>query len=316
MGDNRYLYPVSRTKAFELKLLDSVVIERLVSCLNSDEALKILGETAYGEYLSTLSNPFDVEALINAMMRETKAYLTEIAPDAEVIGFLFHSEDILNIKRIMKTQVITKQAIDENDSLAFPEWWLPEIKALQEDIAKEEFSPDTIDQRLDRLYFDDLYACAAKCKSDYMISLVQIQADLTNIKTLFRMKRLNYASALLEKSLLPHGLIEIGLFKAALDEPLNQLPDKLIRHGYDGVIRKALEVTDPVEQLVRLEKYTQHYYFEHVKRAKYIAFGVEPLVGYGIAKATEIKWLRLILLGKLNAFPENWIRERLGEVYV
>lgn len=337
MGDNRYLYPVSRTKALELKLLDKAVIDRLVSCQTGDEAIKILGETAYSAFLSTLSTPLDVETLINAMMRETKAYLTEIAPDTEVISFLYHSEDILNLKRIIKAFYMKTQfgsgepeplsdlgclpgdqminAIVEGDYRLFPSFWIPVVQALYEESLKEGFSPAHIDRSLDRLLIEDLHQRAICCKNNYMISLVQIQSDLTNLKTLFRLKQLKVDSSVFEREVLPHGLIESGLLKTAMDEPLNQLPEKLIRFGYDGFIRKVLEVPDQVSQLTRLEKLAHQFYFNHVKQAKYIAFGVEPLVGYGIAKASEAKWLRLILMGIINGFPENWIRERLGEVY-
>jgi V/A-type H+-transporting ATPase subunit C len=55
---------------------------------------------------------------------------------------------------------------------------------------------------------------------------------------------------------------------------------------------------------------------DFIKKAKQVSFGVEPLIGYIIAKETEIKIIRIIMVGKLNNIAPNIIRERLRDAYV
>jgi len=55
---------------------------------------------------------------------------------------------------------------------------------------------------------------------------------------------------------------------------------------------------------------------QHVKSAKYVSFGIEPLVGYLIAKENEIKIARIIMAGKLAGIPSEQLRERMRETYV
>ena len=52
-----------------------------------------------------------------------------------------------------------------------------------------------------------------------------------------------------------------------------------------------------------------------MKEAKMIPFGGEPLLAYIYAKETEIKVVRIIMVGKLNNIAEEVIRERLRDIY-
>ncbi|MDK2799758.1 MAG: V/A-type H+/Na+-transporting ATPase subunit [Clostridiales bacterium] len=47
-----------------------------------------------------------------------------------------------------------------------------------------------------------------------------------------------------------------------------------------------------------------------------MAFGIEPLVAYLMAKENEIKIVRIIMVGKINNISNEIIRERLREAYV
>ena len=53
-----------------------------------------------------------------------------------------------------------------------------------------------------------------------------------------------------------------------------------------------------------------------MREAKFIPFGVEPLLAYIYAKETEIKVVRIIMVGKLNNISGEVIRERLRDIYV
>ena len=65
-----------------------------------------------------------------------------------------------------------------------------------------------------------------------------------------------------------------------------------------------------------LEKLVDNYIMNMMKEAKMIPFGGEPLLAYIYAKETEIKVVRIIMVGKLNNIAEEVIRERLRDIYV
>ena len=59
-----------------------------------------------------------------------------------------------------------------------------------------------------------------------------------------------------------------------------------------------------------------NYIMDLMKSAKMIPFGGEPLLAYIYAKETEIKVIRIIMVGKLNNIAGEVIRERLRDIYV
>jgi len=65
-----------------------------------------------------------------------------------------------------------------------------------------------------------------------------------------------------------------------------------------------------------LEKLFDDHLLSFVKKAKYITFGIEPLIGYLVAKEMEVKNLRTIMVGKFNRLSQEIIKERLRESYV
>ena len=55
---------------------------------------------------------------------------------------------------------------------------------------------------------------------------------------------------------------------------------------------------------------------EYLRKAKLIAFGVEPLIAYIHGKENELRNIRTIMVGKLNQVESNVIKESLPRVYL
>ena len=70
------------------------------------------------------------------------------------------------------------------------------------------------------------------------------------------------------------------------------------------------------ESASAFERWCDNRMIEMLKPQKYEAFSVGPLLGYLIARETEIKTVRIILTGKQNGFSDEAIRERIREMYV
>jgi vacuolar-type H+-ATPase subunit C/Vma6 len=97
-------------------------------------------------------------------------------------------------------------------------------------------------------------------------------------------------------------------------------PDKLIERyryrDFGRAVVKGLEEYKKHSSLHVLEREIDDYLMTVVRRAKYQVFGLEPLIGHFIAKETEIKTLRLVLIGKLMQIKPEDLKERLRLSYV
>ena len=86
--------------------------------------------------------------------------------------------------------------------------------------------------------------------------------------------------------------------------------------NYAEFIKSGIEDYTKTSSVSLLEKLVDNYIMDMMKNAKIIPFGVEPLLAYIYAKETEIKIIRIIMVGKLNNISGEVIRERLRDIYV
>jgi len=77
----------------------------------------------------------------------------------------------------------------------------------------------------------------------------------------------------------------------------------------------TVEGAELLSSLTVLEREYDNYLTRMIAQAKYISLGIEPLVGYLIAKEIECKTLRIILVGKVNNVSIIKLKERLRRAY-
>lgn len=85
---------------------------------------------------------------------------------------------------------------------------------------------------------------------------------------------------------------------------------------FNRAVSVGLEHFKKSGSLFVLEREIDNHLVETIKRAKYMAFGIEPLIGFAVAKEIEVKILRLILTAKQMHVKTSEIKERLRLPYV
>ena len=145
---------------------------------------------------------------------------------------------------------------------------------------------------------------------------ISTQIDLINIKSLIRVKAMGYGRDFLKKVILTNGKLDYSFFNDIFDESMETLSDRLAFKDYGKVVEEGISNYIKTKSLTKFEKLSDDFIFELAKKGKYVAFGIEPLVGYLMAKENEAKIIRMIMVGKINEIPNELIRERLRDVYV
>lgn len=333
MFDNKYLYAVTRTRTIETKLLDSTKVERMVEAKSAEEVIKILGETEYANSMSEMKGPLDYETIISKEIENTYKYMGEILPEPELVNIFLLKYDIHNLKVLLKSSLLG----EENDFLLRDQGVTPVRKlkemlkeksftglhpviteGLKEILSSFEGTPDSqmIDIILDRCQYKAMQQLAKQSKNKFLQDFITAQIDMINIKSFLRIHGADLGRDYLVKVLLQGGSLEIDYFIKYLDEPLDSFRDSLWSKEFYGILEEGLESFAKTRALTKLEKLADDYIFDIAKRGKYIAFGIEPLIGYLMAKENEVKIIRIIMVGKMNNIPNEIIRERLRDVYV
>jgi V/A-type H+-transporting ATPase subunit C len=175
--------------------------------------------------------------------------------------------------------------------------------------------PQLIDIILDK-HAQSLNYRRASEYSDFLQRYFQIVIDLYNIRNFLRVKILEKDRDFLSKVLLDNGTLKTEFFLNQFEESIQNFPEAIRRTNYYELVTEGIQNWLENHSLATLEKFSDNYLLNYIKPAKFAILGIEPVLGYLLAKEHEIKLLRIIMIGKLNGLSSESIREKLRETYV
>ncbi|MCX7843049.1 MAG: V-type ATP synthase subunit C [Clostridia bacterium] len=333
-SDTTYAYAVSRIRAIERKLLDKGKLDRMVDARTAEEAMKVLAEADYGDAHSEPAETQEYEKLLINEHKKVYRLLKDIAPEPAAFDVFLVANDYHNIKVILKAefsaQELNESILTETGSISIPslrtiirDRKMSDLPAIMRnavfeciDVFGRTADPQMVDIILDKACFAQMKQMAESTGVGFLRDLIAVMIDLANIRTLIRVKRMKKPWDFLQKVLIPGGRIDMKLFVENADTPFENLSEMLKYTAYSQIAEEGLESFRNTGSLTKLEKLSDNFIMSFVKRAKFISFGIEPLVGYLMAKEYELKNVRIIMVGKINNISNDIIRERLRDAYV
>ncbi|MDI6689830.1 MAG: V-type ATP synthase subunit C [Actinomycetota bacterium] len=328
----KYGVATGRIKVLENKLFSRHRVERLVEADDFSDQLRILAETDYGGFFENVRTIDDIEEALHKYLAKVYDFLDELTRERNIISFFRLRYDFHNLKVILKTKykqetrehiwshlglldvprardLIEQGMVDE----------LPEVyrQAVKEAMHRfeEERDSQQIDIVLDGELYKLLHGLAVSQRNDFLQDLVKIFIDLGNIKTFLRAKNLGRKKDFISQALFDNGSIDREIFIALYEEPLDSLLERLKNTPHAELLRAVFREEKKVD-LSTFDKLVDNFVLNHAKKAKYVPVGLEPIVGYILAKESEVNMVRVILTGRLNNVPRDKIRERIRDLYV
>jgi len=325
-----YAYATARIRAMENKLITSQQYQRMLDAASAEEVVKMLVEMGYGMGDTDITQPavHTSEKLLSDEMKKAYALLRELVPHPEVLSLFMRRNDYLNAKLILKSSflgnddpgiyagpctvepaLLRGMILDRN----FSE--LPEVfgKAVLECI--ESFGrsgdPQVIDFILDRAMYENMEQDAREIGVPYISELVGLIHDLANVRIFIRAKLLGKSRDFLEKALLAGSRIDKNFFLELSDKPLDQLFEAMRYTALSDLASRLAEAFKNENGISGMEKILDESFIVFVRKTRFIAMGVEPVIAWLFYKEAEIRNVRLILTGKINGIPSNIIGERL-----
>ncbi len=344
--NTKYAYAVGRIRALETRLLDGMAMGRLLESETAQEVLKALSEGEYESSLSSISDAADFETALNIEQERIYSLVDELSLDPELTSIFRAKWDFHNLKVLLNSSYLKEMglagttddflsdsglipvvalrfAIEPDDDQSSSDFSLTEstsyiIDALED--AREQYEesqdPQMIDIVIDKHLQSFLYQRAADHPCLFLCRYFEAMADITNIRTFVRVKMRNEGVRLLDAALLPYGSLDRQVYLGQFDETVENFAASLTRTPYANIVAEGIRSWAEGHSLAVFEKLADNYIIDYIKPAKYMVFGVEPLIGYLLAKEHEMKLIRIIVIGKLNHLPTENIRERLRDTYV
>lgn len=318
---SKYAYVLGRVKALEANLITKTQFNRMVEASSSSEAAKVLSETVYGDVEGA-----DVETIEKILLEELKHVydlVQHISPEREFTDLLQLKYDFHNVKAVLKSETVSrepqhlvplgvididtlKRALEERLKDLPP----PLAQAVEKARHAYEKTGDTqvIDFVMDSEYTRILREHAEK--SPFLKEFVQLKIDLENIRNFMRSQRFNLDFT---RVYLEGGTISLKTFENLEGESPETVANVFSTKDYYSVVEEGLKDYENTQNLAQYEKLSDDFLMEYIRKAKLVSLGIEPLIGYILAKEMEIKQIRLILLGKLRGVE---VGKRVSDPYV
>lgn len=324
---------IPRLRVYETKLLDKSKLDRMIDSNSANEALKVLQETEYANIMSNVKSAEDYEVVLSEELKRVFRLMYDISPVKSLVDLMSIKYDYQNIKVILKgmflkedlshllipvgtVEALKLQSLIHNKDLRD---LLPLMRQSVEDsIASFESTkdPQIIDIILDKYMFKALIQIKNELKDAFVDKYIAVLIDCTNLKTLLRVKKQNKNREFFASVIIDGGSIEKDRILGMLNDAVENIYTKLSYTNYADFIKNGIEHYSKTNSVSLLEKLVDNFIMDMMKNAKIIPFGVEPLLAYIYAKETEIKIIRIIMVGKLNNISSEVVRERLSDIYV
>lgn len=323
MKDTDYAYAVARVRANETSLLTAADIEQLIAAENLQTALRFLEDKGWG----SCENYENISFALKQQVQNTWKLLCEISPDISELDFLIVKNDFHNIKAALKELISNikdsesfivpsiispeqiKDAVFNNRFFEFPDFARDGAEKTYEVLTRTS-DGQLADIMLDALALNTITEKAKATKNKFIIDLAELICVTANIKTALRAARTGKDEQFLDAALCKTQTLD----KSALADAAKKGPEELINYLSNTAYSEAAEHIKL--STTSFEKWCDDILMLHVANARFVSFGVEPLIAYYIAKDAEIKTVRIILSCKHNKLPPEAIKERVRKLYV
>ena len=324
---------IPRLRVYETKLLDKAKIDRMIDSSSAEDALKVLQETEYANVMSNVKRAEDYEEVLSSELKRVFSVLYDISPEKKLVDIMSIKYDYHNTKVLIKGKILKKDfshmiipiGIEDPVKLKYAidnEYFRDLNPIIREaiEVSLEDFisnkDPQRIDVIIDKYMFDAISEISKEIKDNFLEKYIKSLIDLTNLKTLLRVKKQNKSRDFLQSVLVEGGAIDNDKLLALLSDSVENITAKLSYTDYSEVLKQGIEAFSKTSSVSVLEKLSDNYIMDLMKDAKYVSLGIEPVLAYIYAKENEIKVIRIIMVGKLNNIAGEVIRERLRDSYV
>ena len=326
-----YIFACARVRSMEKYLLGKEKLGLMIEARTPEDAMKVLSEAQYGSEGETV-RPEDYERLLSQETRKLNELLRELAPGEEAFRIFSLPLDYHNIKTLLKAEFLEIDAshllmnggtieaqamavlVRERNYMGMTGHMRKAIEETVDAHARTQ-DPQCIDLICDRECYAELLEAAEASGSDFVRGYVRLMIDTINLKTFARARKMGQPWGYFSSVFIPGGNIIEKTFVAGYEDPLNQFASRLEGTALYGVAEEGLQALKETGSFTVLERLCDNALMAYLKDAKYISFGVEPLIAYVAAKQTEIRSVRIILAGKTAGLAPDLIRERLRETY-
>jgi len=335
VGDDdwRYIRQTALVRMYEMQMLSRAALLDMANAESLEAAASLLSATEYA-MPGAGRNFVEVEDVLRTRRQAVRQLFADLMLDKSLVEPFRTRDDFANI-RLAVRRILTGKPIgtDYSGDGNFP----PE--QFEKAFSQEDYSllPDYLRQAVDRAvlaYYQNKdirqidYAIdaaeakynlksARRLKSIFLLGLFRIQVDLTNVRTMLRLKFAQSEQgpglAGTERNVfLQGGYIDPERLRRGLEVGYESLGPLFFVTPYYEVVESGANYLASNKSFLRLEQRCDEHLLGFLKTTIQIVTGPQPIIAYFLMKENEIRTVRLILTAKKNHLDTHLILDRLG----
>ncbi|HNS21803.1 MAG TPA: V-type ATPase subunit [Sedimentisphaerales bacterium] len=323
--DYAYMFQTAQVRTLETQMLTRTT---LTDMANASDFASAAGSLSGSEYtLGQGAGAVEIETMLQQRRTAVRGLFEDLMLDERIAEVFRSRGDYANLRLILR-RVLTDKPVGEDFSdegnvppavlrQAFEEQnfaVLPEYVQTAADQATLAYYQNKNVRQIDNA-IDHAQAAhrldVARCADGgvFLTNLFRIQTDLTNLRTMLRVK---FLQADPRDVFLEGGFVEMDRLRQGLDLPYEALGALFFSTPYHHVVEAGGAYVASSGSFLKVEQQCDDYLTGYLKQTMQVASGPQPVVAFLLAKEHEIRTVRLILTAKRNALDTKLILDRLS----
>ncbi len=327
-GDDwRYTFQTAQVRAIEMQMLTRATLLDMANAENFAQAADLLSATEY-TLPSGGKSSTEIEEILLARRKALRQLFADLILDKPLVHLFKTRDDFANLRLALRRALTEKPVgTDYSDDGNAP----PELfeKLFSEEADESVQLPDYMQQAADQAtlafyqnkdirqidYVIDSFQSqynlkkAHQLKSVFLLGLFRIQIDLTNIRTMFRLK---FTESEQRNVFFNGGFIVTERLLQALDLGYESMSPLFFVTPYYRLVEAGAAYLSSEKSFLKVEQQCDEFMTGFLKSTLQITAGPQPIIAYLLMKENEIRTVRLILTAKKNFLDTKLILDRIS----
>jgi len=324
-GDDwRYVFQTAQVRVFEMQMLTRTALLDMANAESFEAAASLLSATEYA--LPRAGKSFaEVDDILRARRQAVRELFADLMIDEPYVQLFRMRDDFANLRLAMR-RTLTKKPLGTDyspDGNFPPEQFaevfeqenynlFPDYMAAAAEQAVLAYYKDKdvrrIDYAIDSVQAKYNLTRARQLKSIFLLGLFRIQIDLTNIRTLVRLK---FTESEQRNVFIDGGFIGLERFERGLDLGYESLGPLFFVTPYYEVVQAGTGYLAQNKSFLAVEQRCDAHLVGFLKSTIEVVAGPQPIIAYLLMKENEIRTVRLILTAKRNFLDTQLILDRI-----
>lgn len=324
IDDWRYVYQSAQVRVFEMQMLTKATFHDMANAQNFQAAADLLSPT---EYSMPHSGPnfTEIENVLSQRRVAVRQLFEELIIDKPIVHLFRTRDDYANlrlaVRRTLKEKPIGsdyspdgnippelfEEVFEQENYDLFPDYMADAVEQAVLAYYRNKHIPD-IDHAIDAVQTQYNLKQAHRLNSIFLLGLFRIQIDLTNIRTMLRLK---FTESEQRNLFLKGGFIELQRLHRGIELGYEALAPLFFVTPYHRLVEAGAAYLSSDKSFLKLEQQCEQHLTGFLKSTLQITTGPQPIIAYLLLKENEIRNVRLVLTAKKNNLDTKIILDRI-----